>query len=634
MRTRFGVFFLSFLTFFPVISWAQRPPNIMTTFETGSMRVWVIAGVVTGMDGQPVSGASVKVSAAAGTGPARLMDTDLQGKFRTEYELDPKLYTRLNVQVSVSKPGFIDAMDSGEFAMKEGTREFLLVLRQAVAGDDQLALSSLIQYLASGLRAAPGSGSVPSSVGKTYLQGIEKFLSEERDTAQALKKLRQTVEAEPSCTPCRVAASLVQLDMGSWVLARNNLLEAAGFGSTKVTGAQSADALLALGTMAAWSQQTDEALSYYASALEKRPGDSLALQEMGRALIAKRNWEQADQYLDQAVQAGASAEARAMRIQVLLELGDTPEAESQMDALLNGRELRTMPASTRLLHARLAERLQLQSYASVKSVVDQPLKDLIKGMPELLGIEPAPDQGALPDVLERIGASVDSFIHSLPNTSSREAIREEILDRQGKVRDTNEEKYLYLMLIEAEELPEGTKELRTRDESLTPDAASLKKGFMITSGFVSSPLNFHASQQSRSKFRLLGRQTLDGRPTFVLAFAQRPETAKRVGRFLVDGKSLPVLVQGIAWVDVERNQILRLRTDLLKSPPKSRLQRQTTEIVFGEVKFDELATSLWLPQEVTVTVEWKGRVFRNNHRYSDFRVFNVDAIEKRVPKIS
>jgi hypothetical protein len=154
---------------------------------------------------------------------------------------------------------------------------------------------------------------------------------------------------------------------------------------------------------------------------------------------------------------------------------------------------------------------------------------------------------------------------------------------------------------------------------------------MRTSGFACTSLHFHPRYQSGAGFRLLGRQSLEGRETFVVAFAQDPGTAKRIGRFDVDGKSSPVLIQGIAWIDATNFQIVRMRTDLLKSPPDTRLKRQTTEIDFGEVTFKGLPTSLWLPKQVTVTVEWKGKTFRNLHRYSDFRVFKVDTEEKRKP---
>jgi hypothetical protein len=34
-------------------------------------------------------------------------------------------------------------------------------------------------------------------------------------------------------------------------------------------------------------------------------------------------------------------------------------------------------------------------------------------------------------------------------------------------------------------------------------------------------------------------------------------------------------------------------------------------------------------QEVAVTVDWKGKTFRNSHRYSDFKLFNVATEERR-----
>jgi hypothetical protein len=66
--------------------------------------------------------------------------------------------------------------------------------------------------------------------------------------------------------------------------------------------------------------------------------------------------------------------------------------------------------------------------------------------------------------------------------------------------------------------------------------------------------------------------------------------------------------------------------------PVVKLQAETTEIEFGEVHFKRIvkriAEGFWLPAEVTVTLDWEGRVLRNRHEYSDFAVFNVDAMQK------
>ena len=70
------------------------------------------------------------------------------------------------------------------------------------------------------------------------------------------------------------------------------------------------------------------------------------------------------------------------------------------------------------------------------------------------------------------------------------------------------------------------------------------------------------------------------------------------------------------------------RTDLLNPCPKVALQRETTDIRFGKVHFKEISADLWLPLDVAVTVEWRGRILRNRHTYSEFKIFNVETQQK------
>jgi hypothetical protein len=58
------------------------------------------------------------------------------------------------------------------------------------------------------------------------------------------------------------------------------------------------------------------------------------------------------------------------------------------------------------------------------------------------------------------------------------------------------------------------------------------------------------------------------------------------------------------------------------------LERETTEIAFGEVHFKSIGKEFSLPQQVTVTVDWNGKHLRNEHRYSDFKLFKVEATDK------
>lgn len=103
------------------------------------------------------------------------------------------------------------------------------------------------------------------------------------------------------------------------------------------------------------------------------------------------------------------------------------------------------------------------------------------------------------------------------------------------------------------------------------------------------------------------------------------------GAFKFRDLALPTFTQGLAWIDSETYEIVRLRTDLLAPLAEVKLERQTTEIAFAKVEFKSLGREFELPQQVTVNVDWNGKHLQNEHRYSDFRLFNVEAVEKRKP---
>lgn len=88
------------------------------------------------------------------------------------------------------------------------------------------------------------------------------------------------------------------------------------------------------------------------------------------------------------------------------------------------------------------------------------------------------------------------------------------------------------------------------------------------------------------------------------------------GRFNARGDSALLLYQGVVWIDAQSFRIVKMRLDLLKPRLDVALERQTTEIGFAGVLIPQVATALWLPQQVTVTTIYDGQLFRNRHVYS------------------
>lgn len=273
--------------------------------------------------------------------------------------------------------------------------------------------------------------------------------------------------------------------------------------------------------------------------------------------------------------------------------------------------------------------------ARPSSVIDWSQRELIKAVPELKKLVPpqSPEESRdlLPRVLERAGANVKRFFEDFPNTTSVERIRTDrpgqdlsYEDPMGITRTSShsyEQQFNYIALARRSPAKLGLDEYRTNDHGKSVEPA----GGLVTKGFASMSIHFHPAYQRDSVFRYLGRERLHGRDTFVVAFAQRPGAARVVGQIEVPGRTMVILVQGVAWVDSGSFQIVRLRTDLLAPPEGSGLKRQSTEIEYGEVRFKQFGAALWLPIRVTVTLNWRGKVLRNRHEYSDFKLFSVET---------
>jgi hypothetical protein len=427
--------------------------------------------------------------------------------------------------------------------------------------------------------------------------------------------------------------ALAQLESGDWDGACRNLAEV----FNKMLADPSLgrpEPLLVLGVMESWRHQPRNAAGYFAEALKYTPQDPLALQELGRAQLLLENWGAADEILAKAIAAGAGPEVRLLRAEALLGGDQFQAASTEMTRYLAGRDVKEMPIQVRQIWAQIQNCMKVEAaYLKAQPKGDAAIDYLHRPPPDLTGLEPATDQGQLDSILSAVGRTVAEFFRNFPNTSSLEQIHQEKLRRKQKVGTTLDQKFRYLCFTPTNAWGPGFDEYRVDSAGVRVYPQGLQDGFMLTSGFASASLVFHPTYQSQTAFRYLGRQKVSGRDTYVIAFAQQPGKARFYGIFRIDANVVTTFSQGLAWVDSESYEITRLRTDLLVPLSEVNLERETTEIALGEVHFKGIAEGFWLPEQVTVTVDWNGKHLRNEHRYSEYKLFHVEATEKiRKPK--
>jgi hypothetical protein len=257
-------------------------------------------------------------------------------------------------------------------------------------------------------------------------------------------------------------------------------------------------------------------------------------------------------------------------------------------------------------------------YQNVHSYVDLTPDELTARIPDLKGFVPAASkedaEKVLPVMLGQVGANIERFFAKFPNVTAREVI---IMEGRGPKKNavsTRQQTSNYLAVSQADQGVTTLREYRTDTTGKSMEPSGLQEGMATTKGFASMAILFHPEMRSDALFRYLGRQNVDGKDTDLVVFAQRPGWAQPNVRINLSGRTVTLLVQGLAWIDPSTYRIIRLRTDLLAPRPDLGLIQETTDITYEEVGFPEMpGTVLSLPKVVRVAIAWEQKTKISKH---------------------
>jgi poly(3-hydroxybutyrate) depolymerase len=254
-------------------------------------------------------------------------------------------------------------------------------------------------------------------------------------------------------------------------------------------------------------------------------------------------------------------------------------------------------------------------WAGAKPYLDDPIRQLMYDIHDLHGLDAAPDQQMLEEILQKTADKTLDLLRKMPNVISQEKVVTEV-EPGGP---TYRQQFEYLVLRHDANGEVTLDEYRTGKEQ--------KSAVPLSQGSVNAWVLFHPGNLSESRFRLLGRQRMDGHATFVLGFAQTPEKVKFPAHVNFLDASIPVLFQGIAWIDESDFRIVRLRTDLLAPRPDIFLTTLTSDVRFFEVRIlvQDAKVALWMPQRASISWDFKGQEVHQLHTYSTFRMYRSKA---------
>jgi len=280
---------------------------------------------------------------------------------------------------------------------------------------------------------------------------------------------------------------------------------------------------------------------------------------------------------------------------------------------------------------------EIKIYKSAQTLIDWAPKQ-IHHCPYLRKLRPVQSQDGLPKLLGLVGQTVTLQFHDFPQIACDEVISETrpedklefMWDRPiTETSDAAErQKFRYIIVPWPVGDVPAFEEYRTDLHGNPLDASRLRGFSMFSAKYASTCLHFSPADQHDDRFRYFGIQTVRERECHVVGFAQQPEKARRIDRFHSQGATFGLLCQGLAWIDPESFQILRVTSWLLAPRTDIGLSSLTSTVDLYPVQPSGSERVLWLPRDVTVMLVSRGKRVRNTHRYSDYKLFRVESTIK------
>jgi hypothetical protein len=269
---------------------------------------------------------------------------------------------------------------------------------------------------------------------------------------------------------------------------------------------------------------------------------------------------------------------------------------------------------------------EIDIYKRAETLIDWTPRQ-IHECPFLHGLRPTKNQDPLPALLKHIGETGTLLLHDFPRVACDEDVVSEVFTQAlpGMSHMKELHKFRYIIVPRLGDDVPAFEEYRTDLNGNPVGTQRSSDLFMITSRFTSTWLYLSPADQRDSRFRYFGSQKIRKRRCQVVGFAQEPERARRIAEFLVGDRSAAVLLQGLAWIDSDTFEILRITTWLLAPRTDINLSSDTSTVDFYPVHPSGFERVLWLPRDVVVVIDYRGARFRNTHHYSNFKLFRVES---------
>ena len=399
-------------------------------------------------------------------------------------------------------------------------------------------------------------------------------------------------------------------------------------------------ALVSLSEIAIRERTPAEAVEYMKRAMEAEPSSWRPHAVLAEAYYLQHSRDEAIKEAERALELGRGQAAiiQPLLARCLSERGDREKAVSTLQVYLQDHAADA--AAKKQLESLLDPKAPAGSTDAAGSTNETDISALIAAAkalpvpsswmpPDVDEKVPAVEPGAscaLDDVVQNAGKRLQELVKNVDRFTATELVTDESFNKWGLPSFPEKAQFDYIVSME-----ETRRGALSVEEYRERRAAS--KGFpeaVMTTGLPALVVIFHPIYAGNYEMTCEGLARWNGGLAWQVHFRQRKDKPNTIRSYRtgLEGQGYPVALKGRAWIAADSYQIVRLETSMVAPMPQIRLAAEHVNIEYAPVQFRKGALEMWLPANVEVYYDWRGRRVHRRHTFSNYLLFSVDDKQK------
>jgi len=225
------------------------------------------------------------------------------------------------------------------------------------------------------------------------------------------------------------------------------------------------------------------------------------------------------------------------------------------------------------------------------------------------------------DPLTKARKHVQEYFEKFTDLTCKESVTQLVLNEGGHTIYRENSSYDYQFETSG---PGDLLQFHETRESHSPAFRDASRTLLVTTGFASLLLVAHPMYEASYTFEPAGNETIGGVSYSIVTFAPVPG-ATSPASLRLRGRNYPLPMSGALWIEQESGAIIKLEARVDSGLSDLGLKGMRSEVHYATHTFHNPDEAVWIADSAIIDVETPRQHWRNLHRFTDYKRFNVNV---------